>query len=94
MTAFERLDDFAAGVLGVGMSPAVAVAVTDTDRPLVSRTYGAAAPDALWPIAPIGKSFTAVVALQLADEGLLDLHDGHAQRASYRGTSYYRAFTS
>jgi D-alanyl-D-alanine carboxypeptidase len=34
----------------------------------------AASPAAPWPIASIGKSFTAVIALQLADEGLLDLH--------------------
>jgi CubicO group peptidase (beta-lactamase class C family) len=74
MTAFERLDDVAAGVLDAGMSPAVAVAIIDRDRTLTARTYGAAPPDALWPIASIGKSFTAVIALQLAEEGLLDLH--------------------
>jgi CubicO group peptidase (beta-lactamase class C family) len=74
MTDFRALDGFAARVLDAGMSPAVAVAITDKDRTLVARTYGAASPDALWPIASIGKSFTAVVALQLAEEGLLDLH--------------------
>jgi CubicO group peptidase (beta-lactamase class C family) len=69
----ERLDDFVARVQGMGWAPALAVAITDRERTLVTRTVGAA-PDALWPVASIGKSFTAVVALQLADEGRLDLH--------------------
>jgi CubicO group peptidase (beta-lactamase class C family) len=68
------LDDWAAYVLSIGMAPAGAVAITDRDRVLVARAYGPASPDALWPIASIGKSFTAVVALQLAEEGVLDLH--------------------
>ena len=68
------LDDLAARLLETGIAPAVAVAVTDRERTLVARTYGAASPDALWPIASIGKSFTAVVALQLVEEGVLDLH--------------------
>jgi CubicO group peptidase (beta-lactamase class C family) len=74
MLEFELLDGYAARVLETGMAPAVAVAVTDRDRTLATRTYGPASPDALWPIASIGKSFTAVVALQLVEEGLLDLH--------------------
>jgi CubicO group peptidase (beta-lactamase class C family) len=69
-----RLDEFAARVLDTGWAPAAAVAVTDPQETLVARTYGAAAPDALWPVASIGKSFTAAIALQLVDEGLLDLH--------------------
>jgi CubicO group peptidase (beta-lactamase class C family) len=72
--AFEALDAFAASVLEVGTAPALAVAITDRDRTLTARTYGAAAPDALWPIASIGKSFTAVLVLQLVEEGVLDLH--------------------
>ena len=68
-----RLDEFAARVLDAGWAPAAAVAVTDAKETLTARTYGAA-PDALWPVASIGKSFTAVIALQLVDEGLLDLH--------------------
>lgn len=74
MTAFEPLDAFAARILDVGTAPAIAVAITDSDRTIATRTYGAATPDALWPIASIGKSFTAVLALQLAEEGRLDLH--------------------
>jgi CubicO group peptidase (beta-lactamase class C family) len=70
----DALDRYAARVLDVGAAPAVAVAVTDQRRTLVARTYGAASPDALWPIASIGKSFTAVVALQLVEEGWVNLH--------------------
>jgi CubicO group peptidase (beta-lactamase class C family) len=69
-----ELDGLAAGVLETGMAPAVAVALTTPEATLTARTYGAASPAAPWPIASIGKSVTAVIALQLADEGLLDLH--------------------
>jgi CubicO group peptidase (beta-lactamase class C family) len=69
-----ELDGLAAGVLETGMAPAVAVALTTPEATLTARTYGAASPAAPWPIGSIGKSFTAVIALQLADEGLLDLH--------------------
>ena len=69
----NALDGLGARVLDTGMAPAAAVAVTDRDRTLVSRTYGKASPGAQWPIASIGKSFTAVMALQLVEEGLLDL---------------------
>jgi CubicO group peptidase (beta-lactamase class C family) len=71
--AVEQLDDFADRILQLGTAPALAVEVTDRDRTIALRTYGAAGPDALWPIASIGKSFTAVVALQLVEEGVLDL---------------------
>ena len=70
----SAIDGLAARVLESGMAPAVALAVTDPDRTLLERTYGDASPEALWPVASIGKSFTAVVALQLVEEGLLDLH--------------------
>lgn len=70
----DALDELGARVLATGVAPAAALAVTDKERTLTTRTYGAASPDALWPIASIGKSFTAVLALQLVDEGLLDLH--------------------
>jgi len=68
-----ELDGLAVGVLETGMAPAVAVALTTPEATLTARTYGAASPAAPWPIGSIGKSFTAVIALQLADEGLLDL---------------------
>ena len=68
------LDDFAASVLATGVTPAAAVAVTDRDGLLYAATYGDAAPDGLWNLGSIGKSFTAILALQLAAEGRLDLH--------------------
>ncbi len=70
----DALDAYAARVLDAGWAPAVAVGVTGPDRTLFARTYGAAEPDALWPIASIDKSFAAVIALQLSEEGALDLH--------------------
>ena len=76
MSPFDHggLDRAAARVLASGMAPAAAVAVTDPERTLMAATYGAASPKALWPVGSIGKSFTAVVALQLAEEEVLDLH--------------------
>jgi CubicO group peptidase (beta-lactamase class C family) len=74
MAELGPLDGFAARVLGTGVAPGIAVAVTDRERTLTARAYGDAWPEALWPIASIGKSFTAVVALQLVEEGVLDLH--------------------
>ena len=56
-----RLDEFAARILDLGWAPAAAVAVMDAQETLTARTYGAE-PNALWPVASIGKSFTAVVA--------------------------------
>jgi CubicO group peptidase (beta-lactamase class C family) len=74
MTEFEALDGFAARVLDAACRrrlPSRSPTRTARSRrvPTAPRR-----PDALWPIASIGKSFTAVVALQLAEGGLLDLH--------------------
>jgi CubicO group peptidase (beta-lactamase class C family) len=74
MADLEALDALAARVLGTGTATGIAVAVTDRERTLTARIYGDASPDHLWPIASIGKSFTALVALQLVEEGVLDLH--------------------
>jgi len=74
MAASEPLDALAARVLEGETATALALALTDGERTLVAQTYGEAAADALWPIASIGKSFTAVVALQLVEEDVLDLH--------------------
>jgi CubicO group peptidase (beta-lactamase class C family) len=69
----DRLDAFAETVLATGAASAMAVAVTDGERTLASRTYGA--PDGtMFQFGSIGKSFTAIVALQLAERGLLDLY--------------------
>jgi CubicO group peptidase (beta-lactamase class C family) len=73
MPDLGSLDAFAARVLATGTTPGAVVAITDRERTLVARTYGDASGDHLWPIASIGKSFTAAVAVQLADEGRLDL---------------------
>src|SRR4051812_27015214 len=61
--------------------PGLALAVTDRERTVLVRTYGLAnvgsgvpvEPETLFEIGSIGKSFTAVLALQFADEGRLDL---------------------
>ena len=68
------LDAFAETVLQAGCAAAMAVAVTDRDRTLATRSYGAATDETMFQIGSIGKSFTAIVALQLVEEGLLDLH--------------------
>ena len=61
--------------------PGLALALTDRDTVLLTRTYGAAdvatgapvAPETLFEIGSIGKSFTAVLVLQLAEAGRVDL---------------------
>jgi CubicO group peptidase (beta-lactamase class C family) len=73
MPDLGALDAFAARVLATGTASALAVAITDRERTLAARMYGDASADHLWPIASIGKSFTAAVAVQLGDEGRLDL---------------------
>ena len=74
MLDLELIDAYAQRVLATGMAPAVSLAITDRERTLAARTYGAAASDALWPVGSIGKSFTAVLAMQLVEEDALDLH--------------------
>ena len=74
MNRLTDIDAFAARVLATRMTPAAALVVTDQREPLAVRTYGDAPAGCLWQIGSIGKSFTAVLALQLAEEGLLDLH--------------------
>ena len=69
----DRLDAYAETVLATGAASAMAVAVTDGERTLAARTYGVP-DDTMFQFGSIGKSFTAIVALQLAEQGLLDLH--------------------
>jgi CubicO group peptidase (beta-lactamase class C family) len=67
------LDAFAESVLAGGGAASLAVAVTDRERTLAVRTHGV--PEGtMFQIGSIGKSFTAIVTLQLAAEGALDLH--------------------
>jgi CubicO group peptidase (beta-lactamase class C family) len=68
------LDDFAETVLAQSAAVSLAVAVTDRDRTLAVRSYGPVDVATMFQIGSIGKSFTAIVTLQLVDEGLLDLH--------------------
>ena len=70
----EGLDAFAETILSVGAAASIAVAVTDRDQTLAVRAYGKASDRSMFQLGSIGKSFTAIVTLQLADEGLLDLH--------------------
>jgi D-alanyl-D-alanine carboxypeptidase len=74
MVDLTLVDAFAARVLETAVAPAAAVAITDRRRTLAVRTYGDAAPGSMWELGSISKSFTAVIALQLVEEGALDLH--------------------
>ena len=73
MPVADPLADLARAVVSSGVAPAAAVAVGDGQGTLERRTVGAS-DDALWQVGSIGKSFTAVLALQLAEAGALDLH--------------------
>ena len=67
------LDAYAGALIERGAAGAIGVAVTDAEGTVALRTYGAADDSTMFQIGSIGKSFTAIVALQLAEEGLLDL---------------------
>ena len=77
----RRLDALAGRELAEAHVPGMAVAVARIDGPPSVRTYGLAdidarrpvEPDTLFEIGSIGKTFTAVVILQLAEEGRLEL---------------------
>jgi D-alanyl-D-alanine carboxypeptidase len=78
----ERVDAFVAEWMAAERAPALQLAVTDRNGLLARRAYGVANLDAQTPLTndhifefgSIGKSFTAIVCLQLAEEGVLDLH--------------------
>ncbi len=80
--AFAVLDEFIRKKMDLGSIPGLAVGVTDRERLLGCRYHGfsnidagtAPGPDTLFEIGSISKSFASVVALQLVEEGLLDLH--------------------
>jgi CubicO group peptidase (beta-lactamase class C family) len=67
------LDEFAQTLLAQGAAASMAVAVTDRERTLAVRSYGPVDDSTMFQIGSIGKSFTAIVALQLVEEGRLDL---------------------
>jgi len=81
--AFKRLDQFIEQKIKVLNIPAVAVAVTNSEKLIHESIYGYAdvaaqtliTPDKLFEIGSIGKSFTSIALLQLLEEGRLDLHE-------------------
>ena len=68
------LDAYAGALVDTGAAGAVAVAVTDRESTIALRTYGPVGDSTMFQVGSIGKSFTAIVTLQLVEEGLLDLH--------------------
>jgi CubicO group peptidase (beta-lactamase class C family) len=68
------LDTYAASVLAAGSAISLAVAITDMERTLTERVHGPVERSTMFQIGSIGKSFTAITALRLAEAGLVDLH--------------------
>jgi CubicO group peptidase (beta-lactamase class C family) len=81
-TAFQRLDEFIARHMNEVGAPGMTVALANRDGLMRASQYGFAdmkagirvAPDTLFEVGSISKSFVAVAILQLAEEGKLDLH--------------------
>jgi CubicO group peptidase (beta-lactamase class C family) len=81
-TALDQIDDVVADSMRARATPGIALAITDRERLLATRTYGFANLEAKTPVTnetlfefgSIGKSFTAICILQLMEEGVLDLH--------------------
>jgi CubicO group peptidase (beta-lactamase class C family) len=79
--AIDAIDAEAATMVARTGQPGLALALTDRDGVLFARTYGAAdmatgatlSSETLFEIGSIGKSFTAVLVLQLAEAGRIDL---------------------
>lgn len=78
----EKLDAFVAAYMPAMNAPGLTLGLTDADKTLRTACYGYAnidqrlpvAPDHLFQIGSITKSFVALVLLSLRDEGKLDLH--------------------
>ena len=76
------IDDYVAEVMKGRRTPGVSLAVTDRSGLLFARQYGHANLDADLPVLPetrfafgsVGKTFTAVLIMQLVEEGKVDLH--------------------
>lgn len=81
--AVVRIDELLATEIARGGTPGVAVAITDAQRVLHVATAGhanlwareAVRPEHLFEIGSIGKTFTALVVMQLWDEGRLEPDD-------------------
>lgn len=77
----SRLDDAVSRSMQRDATPGLALALTDRDRLLDVRTYGVAdlaaktpiTPETLFEIGSIAKSFLAIILLQLAEAGAVDL---------------------
>lgn len=80
--ALEQIDHFVAESMQARATPGISLAVTDRDRLLATRVFGYAdvgsprpvAGDTLFEFGSIGKSFTAICFLQLAEADAVDLH--------------------
>jgi len=80
--AFECIDAFAAQQLAFDAAPGISIAITDKDGLLHSSAHGYAnlaartslTTEHMSEFGSIGKSFTAIICLQLHEEGRLDLH--------------------
>jgi CubicO group peptidase (beta-lactamase class C family) len=78
----EQVDAFVAEWVAAERMPALQLAVTDRNGLLARRAYGFAelaakqplTDDHIFEFGSIGKSFTAIVCLQMMEEGVLDLH--------------------
>src|SRR4051794_31944425 len=81
-TCAAHIDRFVEQTMEEHATPGIALAITSREQLLSTRTYGYAnnetrAPvtdETLFEIGSIGKSFTAICLLQLAEEGVVDLH--------------------
>ncbi|MGH2559046.1 MAG: serine hydrolase domain-containing protein [Thermomicrobiales bacterium] len=80
--ALTRLDQFVRQRMQVDNTPGLTLAITDRERTLHAATYGYAdlaaktpvTPDTLFEIGSIGKSFTGIALVQLAEAGQIDVH--------------------
>jgi D-alanyl-D-alanine carboxypeptidase len=81
-SAFKYIEQFTELRMRETNIPGIAIAVTDREKLIGLATFGyvdiaarvPVTPGSLFEIASIGKSFTAIVLLQLREEGKLDLH--------------------
>jgi CubicO group peptidase (beta-lactamase class C family) len=79
--AYQRLDEFVVRHLSEVGAPGLTLSLVDRNGPLRSSQYGFAdvksgikvAPQTLFEIGSISKSFVAIAVLQLAEEGKIDL---------------------
>lgn len=81
--AIAAIDTHVASLRADGSIPGLVLAVTDRDGTLMDRQYGfaevaaqrAVEPETLFEIGSIGKTFAAIIVMQLAEEGRLQLDD-------------------